>query len=369
MRNAAIARSATLGMPDHWSPPAARINCEKPSLEIVGDCPAMNDVWRLTRRVAATTATVLIIGETGTGKELVARALHENSPRASGPFIRVNCAALSDSLVESELFGHVKGAFTSANENRTGRFEAAHLGTIFLDEINSLHLSTQTKLLRILQEREFERVGDTRTIRVDCRIVAATNRDLSEEVSAKRFREDLYYRLNVVPINLPPLRERIDDIEPLVMFFARKYATANNRPMPKIGRDVIAMLQEYSWPGNVRELQNYMERAIVLMTSDTITRDLFPQLMCGQVSGLIDRAFPERIQKICTELVSASLLEAGTQTRDVREKIVSLVERETLRQVLEICRWTQAKAAVRLGINRVTLHKKIKEYKLQSDAQ
>ena len=203
----------------------------------------MIDVWRLTRRVASTSATVLIVGETGTGKELVARALHESSARSSGPYVRVNCGALSENLLESELFGHVKGAFTSANENRTGRFEAAHHGTIFLDEINSMSYSQQGKLLRVLQEQEFERVGDSKTIQIDCRIITATNRDLLEEVRAKRFREDLYYRLNVIPIHLPPLRERVADIEPLAKFFARKYAVANDRPLPRITSDVISMLQ------------------------------------------------------------------------------------------------------------------------------
>src|SRR3984885_15036517 len=189
---------------------------------MVGSSAVMEEVYNPTRRVASTSATVLLTGETGTGKELVARALHRLSPRSTGPFVRVNCGALSESLLESELFGHVKGAFTSAIENRTGRFEAAHGGTIFLDEINSVSYTLQVKLLRVLQEHEFERVGDTKTIRVDCRIVAATNRDLLDEIEADRFREDLYYRLNVVPVYLPPLRDRPEDIEPLVTFFVRK---------------------------------------------------------------------------------------------------------------------------------------------------
>src|ERR1700704_5828989 len=178
---------------------------------LIGQSPAMREVYRVTRQVAASSATVMLTGETGTGKELIARAIHELSPRAAGPYIRVNCGALSESLLESELFGHVKGAFTSAVENRTGRFEAAHGGTIFLDEIDSVSYTLQVKLLRVLQEHEFERVGDTKTIRVDCRVVAATNRDLQDEMEEGRFREDLYYRLNVVPIYLPPLRERRDD--------------------------------------------------------------------------------------------------------------------------------------------------------------
>src|SRR6476619_5550908 len=182
---------------------------------MIGDSPPMREVYRLTRKVAGSQATVLLLGEPGTGKDLVSKAIHELSPRKTGPFVRVNCGALNESLLESELFGHVKGAFTNALDNRTGRFEAAHGGTIFLDEINSMSYTLQVKLLRVLQEQEFERVGDTKTIRVDWRIVAATNRDLLDEIDADRFREDLYYRLNVVSIYLPPLRDRPEDIESL----------------------------------------------------------------------------------------------------------------------------------------------------------
>ena len=219
---------------------------------LIGHAPSMQEVYRVTRQVAATSATVLLTGETGTGKELIARALHELSPRATGPFIRVNCGALSESLLESELFGHVKGAFTNAIENRTGRFEAAHGGTIFLDEINSVSYTLQVKLLRVLQEQEFERVGDTRTIRVDCRFVAATNRDLLGEIDAGRFRDDLYYRLNVVPIDLPPLRERTEDIPLLIEYFVKKYAERNRRAVPRIAPEAREMLTRYAWPGHVR---------------------------------------------------------------------------------------------------------------------
>ena len=192
---------------------------------IIGNSAPMQEVFRITRKVAATSATVLLTGETGTGKELIARAVHDLSQRSTGPFVRVNCGALSESLLESELFGHVKGAFTSANESRTGRFEAAHGGTVFLDEINSVSYQLQVKLLRVLQEQEFERVGDSRTIRVDCRVIAATNVDLMDEIQAGRFRDDLYYRLNVVPIYLPALRERSDDVPTLVKFFLDRYVT------------------------------------------------------------------------------------------------------------------------------------------------
>src|SRR4051812_32016307 len=232
--------------------------------DFVGDSPAMREVYRLIRLAAPTRARVLIIGETGTGKELVARAIHRLSTRADGPYIRVNCGALSESLLESELYGHVKGAFTGAVDNKIGRFEAAHTGTIFLDEIPSMSFRLQVKLLRVLQEGEFERVGDSRTNRVDVRVVAATNMSLEEEITAGRFRDDLYYRLHVVPIYLPPPRERRDDIPTLARFFLKRYADENRRDLPDLPESMLKALQEYDWPGNVRELENYIERLVVL---------------------------------------------------------------------------------------------------------
>lgn len=336
---------------------------------MIGHCPAMKEVYRLTRQVAATAATVLLLGETGTGKELIARAIHELSPRATGPFIRVNCGALSESLLESELFGHVKGAFTSAHDNRTGRFEAAHGGTIFLDEINSMSYTLQVKLLRVLQEQEFERVGDSRTIRVDCRIVAATNRDLQDEIDAGRFREDLYYRLNVVPIYLPPLRDRPEDLEQLVDHFARRYAAANGRSAPKIADNVITALQSYAWPGNVRELQNYVERAIVLCTGGQISLDLFPPPVRGMAPIRLSRAKSGGLSTLCSELVTLGLLKAGDEASNTHEQVISLVEKELILQVLRTCQGVQTKAATKLGINRNTLHKKIEDYHLESEAR
>src|SRR6202048_5266401 len=207
---------------------------DAPLSGVVGACAAMREVYRLTRLVAPAPASVLLVGETGTGKELVARAIHDLSPRADGPYVRVNCGALSESLLESELFGHIKGAFTGAIDNKTGRFEAAHTGTIFLDEISSMSPKLQVKLLRVLQEHEFERVGESRTIRVDTRVIAATNQFLEDEITSGRFREDLYYRLNVVPIYLPPLRERRDDIPELALFFLRRYSEENRRDAPDL---------------------------------------------------------------------------------------------------------------------------------------
>ena len=240
----------------------------------------MAEVYRITRQVARSNASVLLLGETGTGKELIAKAIHELSNRRERPFIRVNCGALSESLLESELFGHVRGAFTGAIDNRTGRFEAAHKGTIFLDEINSTTLHLQVKLLRVLQEREFERVGDTQTVRVDTRVIAASNRDLMEEVRSERFREDLYWRLNVVPIEIPPLRQRREDIPALAMHFLNAYNEANDRYVVHIQREALEAMQDYHWPGNVRELQNYVERAVVMADGDELTLQLAE---CDQV--------------------------------------------------------------------------------------
>ena len=276
-------------------------------------------------------------------------------------------AALSESLLESELFGHVKGAFTSAIENRTGRFEAAHGGTIFLDEINSVSYKLQVKLLRVLQEHEFERVGDTKTIRVDCRIVAATNRDLLEEIEAGRFREDLYYRLNVVPIYLPPLIDRREDIPLLIEFFASSYASANRRPEPKIPNDVLVALRDYSWPGNVRELQNYIERRSCWRRGNCFhwicSRHRFVDWLPSAWDG--DR--PRDVESMCRELVARGMTDTDHSETGVYDYVVSLVEKTLIHHVLNVCQGIQTKAATRLGINRNTLHKKIQDYGL--DAQ
>src|SRR5947199_5627218 len=225
---------------------------DTPLPEIVGSSPAMREVFRLTRLAAPTRARVLIIGETGTGKELIARAIHKLSTRNDGPYIRGNCGALTESLLESELYGHIKGAFTGAVDNKIGRFEAAHTGTLFLDEIPSMSFRLQVKLLRVLQEGEFERVGDSRTIRVDVRVVAATNMSLEAEITAGRFRDDLYHRLNVVPIFLPPLRERRDDIPALARYFLARYADEDRRDVPDLTDPMMRAPQEYDWPGHVR---------------------------------------------------------------------------------------------------------------------
>jgi DNA-binding NtrC family response regulator len=294
----------------------------------------MREVHRLVREVAPTTATVLITGESGTGKELVARVIHDLSPRREGPFVPVHCAALPETLLESELFGHERGAFTGAVATRKGRFELSEGGTIFLDEIGDLSPGIQVKLLRVIQERTFERVGGTRTIAVDVRIVAATNRDLKAEVAAGRFREDLYYRLNVFPVVLPSLAGRPDAILPLAEQFAAKFAAAFGKEIPRFSAAARSALTAYRWPGNVRELQNVIERAVILSR------------------GEIDAPLLN--------------LEAGTPrgAGDAGEGALQASERETIRKVLAEVGGNRKRAAQVLGISLRTLQYRIREYKL-----
>jgi formate hydrogenlyase transcriptional activator len=237
---------------------------------IVGSSPALQRTLQQARIVAPTDSTVVIYGETGTGKELFASLIHDLSRRAGGPFIRLNCAAIPEGLIESELFGHEKGAFTSAIAQRVGRFEAANHGTLFLDEIGDIPLNLQSKLLRVLQEQEFERLGSTRTIRVNVRVIAATNRDLSELVEQQMFRMDLFYRINVFPITLPPLRERPEDIARLARHFVNDAAARMHRPIPTIPPEAIQAMMDCSWPGNVRELQNFIERAVIISENEVL---------------------------------------------------------------------------------------------------
>jgi DNA-binding NtrC family response regulator len=333
---------------------------------VLGDSAGMREVVRTTRQVAPSRACVLIVGETGTGKELIARAIHDLSPRSTGPYIRVNCGALTESLLESELFGHVKGSFTGAVDNRTGRFEAAHTGSIFLDEINSTSPKLQVKLLRVLQEGEFERVGDNNTKKVDTRIIAATNRDLLDEIDSGRFREDLYYRLNVVPIYLPPLRDRRDDVEPLVLFFLKRYGEQNKREMRKVHPEAMRRLREHDWPGNVRELQNYVERAVILGTGPELCVEHLPPQLRGESAPrpVRHRGGGADVSSLTVELVRQGIRAAGPAATDLHDRIVGQVERELIQQVLQACDRIQIKAAARLGINRNTLHKKLSEYRI-----
>jgi Nif-specific regulatory protein len=336
---------------------------EPPLPEIVGSAPAMQDVYRLVRLAAPRSANVLLIGETGTGKEVIARAVHKLSRRSDGPYVRVNCGALHENLLESELFGHVKGAFTGAIDNKPGRFEAAHGGSIFLDEINSMSPKLQVKLLRVLQEREFERVGESRTIRVDVRVVAATNASLEELVEQGAFREDLYYRLNVVPIVLPPMRDRREDIVPLAQFFLKKYAEANKlTPPPELTAEVAAALKAHDWPGNVRELENAIERLVVLSDNGTLVPDHLrldrPRVALRSAKGTGGTDVPSLIRALVRAGVAAPL----PPDRKLYDFLVGGVERELIEQVMQQCDRVQVKAAARLGINRNTLHKKLDEF-------
>jgi two-component system response regulator AtoC len=310
--------------------------------ELVGQHPEMQQLYRLIAQVARTTTTVLITGESGTGKELVARAIHRQGPRRDKPFVPVNPAALSDALVESELFGHEKGAFTGAYQRKLGRFELAQGGTIFLDEISSLKPELQATLLRVLQEREFERVGGTRAIRLDVRVVAATNVDLKQAVAQGRFREDLYYRLAVMPIGVPPLRERREDIQPLVQHFIRRYSQEFNRRVQGVTPEAFAVLREYSWPGNVRELQNVIERLVGLVDG--------PLIGVGDLP--LDLLLPH--PRVGREAAALPLHEA-------REDF----ERQIALRVLERVRWNVSEAARILGVHRNSLKLKIARWGLR----
>jgi two-component system response regulator AtoC len=313
--------------------------------ELVGGSGRMQEIFKLIGKAAPTDATVLIQGESGTGKELIANAIQRHSRRSDKPFVKVNCAALPESLLESELFGHERGAFTGAITERKGRFELANGGTVFLDEISDMTPHLQTKLLRVLQQRTFERVGGKETITVDVRIIAATNKNLDAEMKAGRFRDDLYYRLNVMPIIVPPLRERPEDIPVLVEHFLRKHGGQRNM---LISADALAMLQRYSWPGNVRELENVIQRALVLATGSVITLDYLP-LSVKAEGELIPR-----------ELVWRDGIPL--------KKIMAEVERGIILKALRQANWNRSKAAEILQINRRSLFEKIKEHHIQPDA-
>jgi DNA-binding NtrC family response regulator len=289
---------------------------------IIADSPAMESVLNTAGRVAQSRASVLIRGESGTGKELIARAIHYNSPRAARPFIAVNCAALNEHLLESELFGHEKGAFTGADRLRHGRFEAADGGTLFLDEVGDIPIGMQVKLLRVLQERSFERVGGTTPIEVDVRIIAATNRDLDDLIKAGTFREDLLYRLNVVTLEMPPLRERREDIAPLAQYFTSRFGEENHRPAMTWSREAWDIMQRYGYPGNVRELENIIQRAVILARGEIITTDDLPPAMRNlqsepQANSLDDVSdLPGKVDRLEKELVLEALrLHNGNQSR------------------------------------------------------
>jgi formate hydrogenlyase transcriptional activator len=302
--------------------------------EIVGRSPALRSVLQEIDTVAPTDSSVLIYGETGTGKELIARAIHNLSERRERTLVKVNCAAIPTGLLESELFGHEKGAFTGAIDRRVGRFELAHEGTIFLDEVEDIPLDLQSKLLRVLQEHEFERLGSSRTMRVNVRVVAATNADLAQLVEEKKFRSDLYYRLNVFPINVPPLRERPEDIPLLVHFFANKFAQQMRKQIESVPKDVMTALVGYHWPGNIRELQNLVERAVILSRGSTL------------------------------EIPLAELKQATRAVTPANGTTLEIVERDHILRVLDDAKWViggPTGAAARLGMNRTTLNHRLRK--------
>ncbi|HTZ52280.1 MAG TPA: sigma-54 dependent transcriptional regulator [Spirochaetia bacterium] len=305
---------------------------------IIGRSNEMRQVFEIVRQVAPSRSSVLITGESGSGKEMIAEALHYNSPRKDKPFIKVHCAALTESLLESELFGHEKGAFTGAIARKRGRFELAHLGTLFLDEIGEINQNVQIKLLRVLEEKRFERVGGEETVEVDVRLIAATNRDLKEAISKGTFREDLYYRLNVVNIHIPPLRERKEDIPLLASAFLREFAQENAKPLEGIDAKARLAMYNYPWPGNVRQLRNSIESAVVLAKGTLITLDDLPPNLRGETGGDLLR------------------LPVGASLADV--------EKEVIRSTLAREGGNKSRTAEILGIGRKTLHRKIEEYGL-----
>ena len=317
---------------------------------MIGKSPAMRAVYQLIEKVAPTPSSVLITGESGTGKELVARAIHNHSPRKDAPFISVNCAALSENLLESELFGHERGAFTDAVTMRKGRFELADTGTLFLDEVGEMPPQLQAKLLRVLQDKSFERVGGNATLQVDVRILAATNKELKDEVDKGHFREDLYYRLNVIHIHLAPLRERVDDIPALVSHFIEKNSRSLGRPLD-ISPEALRLLISLPWEGNVRELENTIERAAILCNSDRIE--------------------PEDVQPDSSQLVNAHEWSTGLELNQFIPDNLSLaevlngIEERLVRKALDDTGYVQARAAEQLGITKSLLQYKMKKYKLQ----
>jgi len=340
---------------------------------IIGESPAMREVKARLAAIAASHGTVLITGESGTGKEIVARAMHEMSPRAEEPFLGVNCAAMSESLLESELFGHEKGAFTGADRLRKGRFELAHGGTLLLDEISEVRPQIQAKLLRVLQERSFERVGSSLSIGVDVRVFATTNRDLGAEVAKGSFRSDLFYRLNVLPVHLPPLRERMADVAMLAPHFVRVIAEREGRPGLELSDGALNLLMSYSWPGNVRELQNLCERAVVLATGTTIDADLIRGWMAQGASDGARLNGSILMEARLPEIVSRDVHVAAGNGNGVHGKPMFVmgdeprpledIERDVIVQTLRRFNGHRAKTATALGIGVRTLGLKLKKWK------
>lgn len=329
---------------------------------MVGQSPAMQTVYQIIGRAAVSDETVLIMGESGTGKELVSELIHKNSPRSENPFIVVDCSAIPPSLIESTLFGHVKGAFTDAHADRKGKFEQADSGTIFLDEVGELPIDIQMKLLRVLQEREIEPVGSNETRQVDVRIIAATNQKLNNAIAQKTFRDDLYYRLNVVPISLPPLRERKEDIPQLIDLFTNQFAQEYQIPKISISSDTIEQLIAYHWPGNVRELENAIKRALVMCSGQMLLTEHFSQLIEKEPENLLEsQNIDQQVYALLQQQVSL-YLESGTDRGELHAEIRETFEKPLFEIVLQHTEGNRSKASEILGINRNTLHTKLNEY-------
>lgn len=315
---------------------------------MIGQNERMRKIYQMIDRVAGTDTTVLITGESGTGKELIAQSLHERSTRNQGPFIKINCAAIPETLMESELFGHEKGAFTGAASSKPGRFELADGGTLFLDEIGEMTPEMQAKLLRVLQDRTFERVGGIRTLRADVRLIAATNQDLDSRVKSKAFRQDLFYRLNVLPIHLPPLRERLDDIPRLISYFLNKFSEQMKRPVPTPNPETLELLCQFPWPGNIRQLENVIERVLIMNDSETLTPD----------------ALPEEIIEYEEERFALGQSSSGS-LKDIVKDATRRIERKAIEEALSETSQNVTRAARKLNISRKGLQIKMKELGLR----
>ena len=341
-------------------------NLELKSLSIIGESKPIRDVFDVVARAAGSQSTVMIYGESGTGKELIARALHMNSPRASKPFIAVNCGAIPHELLEGELFGYEKGSFTGAVNTRIGRMELANQGTIFFDEIGDMPTSLQVKLLRVLAEREIDRIGSTKPTPIDIRVITATHRNLEESIKEGSFREDLFYRLNIIPINLPPLRERKTDIPLLANHFLKQF---NRTAIPKtISDEAMQFLVNYSWPGNIRELANFIERMVVLSIGSTITPRDLPEKVLGDTPKEKWQPLEEDKEGNPAQILQQSLRQSfhvGIPEEGINlKKMVEEFEKELLLEALEKTGWVKNKAANLLGLNRTTLVEKLKKMKI-----
>ena len=320
--------------------------------DLVGQNPAYKEIYSIIERISNSKATILLRGESGTGKRMIARAIHKaDKKRRDKPFMEISCGALPREIIESELFGHTKGSFTGAINDRKGRFELAHGGTVLLDDIDSFSLDLQVKLLRVLQHKEFEKVGEHRTIKVDVRFIVSTNQDLEKAVAEKRFREDLYYRLNVISIMVPPLRKRKDDLPLLVKHFMNLYSKENHKKISGVSEDTVNILMNYDWPGNIRELENIIERAVILDTDGVIENDDLPEILVGNALASSQNTNDN------------TAIGSNTSLKDALKQ----PEKVYILQIMKEVKWNKKKAAEKLGVNRTTLYNKLKKYNLLSE--